>query len=102
MCRVSFEKRHPRLRISGACGASDEVSILRAVQQAVREGSTLVVDLTAATDLTPELAAALLDAQDTAPQCRVALVRKRGTVVDRRFQDAMRTRGLTAQDPPLG
>ncbi len=87
MSTLCYEAQHHRLRVAGTCGDDDAPRIREAVLSRARSGEALIVDLTAVTALTPNAARALLDAQKAAEPCRVSMLRKRGSVVDRRLQE---------------
>jgi len=82
MSTLSYEAEHRRLRVAGACGNEDAPRIHEAVLTFARQGRTLIVDLTAVTEVTREVGHALLAAQEDAGRCQVTLVRKSGSPVD--------------------
>lgn len=82
MSTLSYEAQHRRLRVVGPCGDDDVARIREAVLTLAREGESLIVDLTAVTEVTSEVGQALLAAQDAADNCRVTLVRKSDSPVD--------------------
>jgi hypothetical protein len=82
MSTLSYEAEHRRLRVAGSCGDEDAPRIHEAVLAFAREGRTLIVDLTAVTEMTREVGYALQAAQEAAGRCRVTLIRKSGSPVD--------------------
>jgi hypothetical protein len=82
MSTLSYEAQHRRLRVIGPCGDDDAHRIREAVLDLAEQGCTLIVDLTAVTEVTREVGHALLAAQEAADQCRITLVRKSGGPVD--------------------
>lgn len=82
MSTLSYEAEHRRLRVAGSCGNEDASQIHEAVLTFARQGRTLIVDLTAVTEMSREVGHALLAAQDAAGRCRVTLIRKSGSPVD--------------------
>ena len=96
MSTLSYEPDQRRLRVSGACDREDAVRLREAVSAYAREGGTLIVDLTAVTDVTNDVGRALVAAQQSANACRVTLVRKSGSPVDsclRQSRISSETRG---------
>jgi anti-anti-sigma regulatory factor len=82
MSTLSYEAQQRRLRVTGSCGNDDAPRLREAVLSLARRSDTLIVDLTAVTEVTSEVGRALLAAQDTADRCRITLVRKSGSPVD--------------------
>jgi hypothetical protein len=82
MSTLSYEAQHRRLRVAGSWGNDDAPRIREAVLTLARQGDTLIVDLTAVTEVTTEVGRALLSAQEAAETCRVTLVRKCDSPVD--------------------
>jgi hypothetical protein len=104
MDTLSYEAQQRRLRVVGSCGNDDAPRIHDAVLSLARRGGTLIVDLTAVTEVTSEVGRALLTAQEAADRCRVTLIRKSGSPVDtclRAAQPAARSgsrRAMTGVD----
>jgi anti-anti-sigma regulatory factor len=88
MSTLSYEAQHRRLRVAGACRSADAPRIREAVLTFASPGGTLIVDLTAVTEVTSEVGDALLAAQEAAGRCRVTLVRKSGSAVDSCLREA--------------
>ncbi len=89
MSTLQYEKEHHRLRVAGVCGDDDASAVCAAVHRLANAGVTLIVDLTAVTAMTDEVARLLVTAQATADGCRVNLLRKSGGPVDRRLRAAL-------------
>lgn len=88
MCTIDYEASHHRLRVSGRCGDDAATAIRDAIGAFGRGSDRLIVDLTALTDVTDEVAAAVVTAGDQLAPCRVTVVRKHGTDVDRLLSEA--------------
>ena len=88
-----YEAQHRRLRVAGVCGDDDVPTLCEAVRTLTRTGDSLIVDLTAVTAMTAEVADALLAAQALAQAmartCRVTLLRKSRGPVDRCLRAAL-------------
>ena len=83
MCTIDYEARHHRLRVSGRCGDDAATAIREAISTFGRDSERLIVDLTALTSLSDEVAAAIVAAGEEVSPCRVTVVRKHGSDVDR-------------------
>lgn len=88
MRTLSYEPQHPRLRVAGVCRDDDATHLHEAVLAFASHGTSLIVDLTAVTEATDDVARALLAAQVASGTCRVTLVRKSDSSVDRRLRAA--------------
>jgi len=88
MSTCVYEEQHRRLRLAGACVEAEAPRLRDTVLSLAGTSPTLIVDLTAVTEMPADVADALVTAQQVARPCRVALVRKHGTLVDARLQDA--------------
>jgi len=88
MCRIDYEARQRRLRVAGRCLADDIKSVTDAIEAFGRDGSTLIVDLTALTACPAEFAQAVVESAGKLSPRRVNLLRKHGTEVDRMLTDA--------------
>lgn len=88
MCTIDYEARRRRLRISGRCGSDDDAAAIRdAIDTFSRKGDTLILDLTALTDLSGDVAAVIVEAGNEVA-CDVTVLRKHGTEVDRVLTEA--------------
>jgi hypothetical protein len=90
MSTLSYEAEHRRLRVVGACGSDDASRIRDAVLTHARDGESLIVDLTAVTEVSSDVGPALLAAQRAADRCRVTLVRKCDSPVDACLRETQR------------
>ena len=90
MRALSFEPEHHRLRVAGRCGDDDVRQIQEAVGSHARSASALIVDLTAVTEVSAGVARALVAARSAADGCRVTLVRKSDSAVDRSLRQSER------------
>ena len=89
MCTIDYEARRRRLRISGRCGGDNDAATIRdAIDTFSRQGDKLIVDLTALTDLSDDVAIAIVEARKKVP-CDVTVLRKHGTEVDRLLSEAI-------------
>ena len=89
MCTIDYEARQHRLRVSGRCEGPEAATVITdAIGTFGRGARRLIVDLTALTHLTEEVAAAIVAAGAEVSPCEVTFVRKHGTDVDRRLSDA--------------
>jgi len=88
MCTIDYESSHHRLRVSGRCGDGAAEAIRDAIGAFGRGTDRLIVDLTALTELSDEVAAAIVAAGDDVAPCRVTVTRKHGTDVDRMLSEA--------------
>ena len=84
MTTISYEAGLHRLRLEGTCRGSDVPAILEALHAFEKPNAILTVDLTAVTELAPEVAMLLVAARDEAPGRgrEIALIRKAGSDVD--------------------
>lgn len=84
MVSISFESSTGRMRLEGACREQDTAMICEALQTFSHLAVTLKVDLSAATRLDAEVAAALVDEKRRVERegCRLSLVRRRGSDAD--------------------
>jgi len=89
MTTLDYEAEHHRLRITGVCRDDDAPALADVVSRLSRASVTLIVDLTAVSAMTPEVARSLVTSQTAAERCRVTLLRKSGSMVDRRLQAAL-------------
>lgn len=82
MTHLSYEADQRRLRIEGSC--RDGAAVHDALEAFGGLADELTVDLTAATEISEEVAAILLHARDTAREegRRIHLLRKAGSNVD--------------------
>lgn len=62
MASISYLSRERRLVVEGPCRSGDGAELARAIEAAAEPTHGLVVDLTRAGDLPPEIAAAVTDA----------------------------------------
>lgn len=84
MVSISFESSTGRMRLEGACREQDTAMICEALHTFSHLAVTLKVDLSAATRLDAEVAAALVDEKRRVERegCRLSLVRRRGSDAD--------------------
>lgn len=88
MCTIDYEASHHRLRVSGRCDDDSVTAIRDAIRAFGSENDRLIIDLTALTGCTEEVAAAIVTAREDVAPCQVTVVRKHGTDVDRRLSEA--------------
>jgi hypothetical protein len=90
MTAIHYESGLHRLRLQGACRDADAPAIQEALDAFAKPGATLTVDLTAVTELAPEVARRLIDARDHAPRQghQIALIRKAGSHADSELERA--------------
>ena len=104
---IHHEAVSNRLRIEGACRDVDRASIQQALEEAAGLADHVIVDLTAATALEPEVAGLLLDVRGRAMQQgnRITLLRKSASHVDRALSTAEAERAgptATRDEGPSG
>lgn len=88
MCTIDYEASHHRLRVSGRCGDDAATAIRDAIDAFGRGSDRLIVDLTAITEVTDEVASAIVTAGEEVAPCQVTVMRKHGTDVDRLLSEA--------------
>jgi hypothetical protein len=88
MCTIEYEANHHRLRVSGRCGDDAASAIRDAIDAFGRGHERLIVDLTALTGITDDVAAAIVAAGEAIAPCRVTVTRKHGSEIDRLLSDA--------------
>jgi|tagenome__1003787_1003787.scaffolds.fasta_scaffold17268161_1 hypothetical protein len=91
MCTIDYEAARRRLRVSGHCGDDAAAAITEAIGAFGRGSPALIVDLTALSGLTDEVANAIVTAGEQVAPCQLTVLRKHGTEVDRRLSEALRS-----------
>jgi hypothetical protein len=91
MGTLSYDEQHRRLRVIGKCGEDEARRVCEALRDFARPGRPLIVDLTAVTVVTADVGRALVDAATAAADCRVTLLRKSGSAVDRCLRETPST-----------
>jgi hypothetical protein len=83
MCTITWEERQHRLRLSGTCDEGDREAVEEALEAVGDPGSVLIVDLTAVASLAQPVAESIVTACDRTGGCRVSILRRHGSDVDR-------------------
>ncbi|GAA1808061.1 hypothetical protein GCM10009795_061590 [Nocardioides hankookensis] len=92
MAEIVYEGGLRRLRIAGTCTARESAAVREAVEHYGRSAPRLTVDLTGVATIASEVASALVSSVDDveAAGCRVTILRKRESHVDRALRELHR------------
>jgi hypothetical protein len=84
MCTISWEAGQHRLRLAGECTEDDKGAVEDALATyGEQHEGVLIIDLTGVRTLAPEVAEVIVAACDHQDRCRVNVLRRHGTQVDR-------------------
>lgn len=83
MATIAYEATCHRLRVSGRCAESERSAIEDAIVECGRRERVLIVDLSAVEWLDPFVAEGIACACGRLTECRVSVLRRHGTEVDR-------------------
>lgn len=84
MCTISWEAGQHRLRVAGECTEQDRSAVEAAIATyGEQQEGVLIIDLTGVRTLAPEVAQVIVAACGNPVGCRVNVLRRHGTQVDR-------------------
>ncbi|MFC7496107.1 MULTISPECIES: hypothetical protein [unclassified Nocardioides] len=87
MCTITWEPTQRRLRLAGACTEGDRAALEDALAEVADAGPVLIVDLTAVDSLAPAAAEAIVATCGHSRGCRVSVLRRHSSDVDRVLRD---------------
>jgi hypothetical protein len=83
MGTIMWEPTQHRLRLGGSCGEEDRPVVERTLAGLEDEQPVLIIDLPAVEALAPPVAEVIVAACDRPDDCRVSVLRRHGSQVDR-------------------